>query len=67
MSLVFLLKQVQGRVGENAPLKDYAIYLFFLCEAKVKCVQNNYHSFSDNDINYKPNKKCPEFSNYWNF
>ncbi len=26
-------------------------------EKKVKCAQKSYHSFSDNDINYKPSMK----------
>ncbi len=30
---------------------------FFFSETKVKCVQKSYHSFSDNDINYKPSMK----------
>ncbi len=41
-------------MGENAPLKDCVI---FFCATKVKCVQKSYHSFSDNDVNYKQSMK----------
>ncbi len=42
-------------MGENTPLKDCVI--FFFSETKVKCVQKSCHSFSDNDIHFKPSMK----------
>ncbi len=31
--------------------------VFFFSKTKVKSVQKSYHSFSENDINYKPSMK----------
>ncbi len=37
------------------PFLNDCVFLF--CETKVKCVQKSCHSFSENDINYKPSMK----------
>ncbi len=49
--LAKLSSEKKGRVGKTPPLR---IVSFFFSDTKVKCVQKSYHSFSDNDINYKP-------------
>ncbi len=32
-------------------------HFIYVCKTNVKCVQNSYQSFSDNDIDYKPSMK----------
>ncbi len=39
-------------------------HFIYVCKTNVKCVQNSYQSFSDNDIDYKPSMKNVQFSCY---
>ncbi len=41
----------------KCPLKD----CLFFSGTKVKCIQKSYHSFSNNDRNYKPSMKNLDF------
>ncbi len=53
-------------MGENTPppLKDCKKKI---CARKLKCVQKSYHSFSDNDVNYKQSMKNVQSLNFIRF